>query len=372
MKMKHSGTMKAVLADDLKKSMEFVRVYAADITNKKETSRLVKQLGEIFPLTRLPHMKRVRCLKENEEKHLQIILCCVDQEEDLSSSPTLNEIFQKAPGFDQTGLGNLFSTRVARNQPKTRAQFEEAQSYWPTSFHEDLELTKLLNGTYFTKTEQERINLHMQMAVELADQGKKSGEVPIGVVIVNSDTSEVVASCYDLRNTASNPLYHAVMLCVDLVARSQGGGAWEIQDTPGFWWRKPHEVTNRLADLSSDTSIGSQPDKLQNDVGQPTLVRDVAESQSGQNNLKRKFNELDDSSYLCTNLDLYVTQEPCSMCAMALVHSRIHRVFYGVTHPDGALGSRYKIHCQPGLNHHFQVFRGVLEEKCRKLYSEIT
>lgn len=38
--MKHSGTMKAVLADDLKKSMEFVRVYAADITNKKETSRL--------------------------------------------------------------------------------------------------------------------------------------------------------------------------------------------------------------------------------------------------------------------------------------------------------------------------------------------
>lgn len=54
-------------------------------------------------------------------------------------------------------------------------------------------------------------------------------KVPIGAVIVNSDTSEVVASCYDLRNTDSNPLYHAVMLCVDLVAHSQGGGAWKIQ-----------------------------------------------------------------------------------------------------------------------------------------------
>ena len=56
-------------------------------------------------------------------------------------------------------------------------------------------------------------------------------------------------------------------------------------------------------------------------------------------------------------------------CAMALVHSRIRRVFYGCTDiVTGALGSRYKIHTQVGLNHHFEVFRGVLEEKCRTVF----
>ena len=56
-------------------------------------------------------------------------------------------------------------------------------------------------------------------------------------------------------------------------------------------------------------------------------------------------------------------------CAMALVHSRIRRVFYGCTDSvTGALGSRYKIHTQVGLNHHFEVFRGALEEKCRTVF----
>lgn len=42
---------------------------------------------------------------------------------------------------------------------------------------------------------------------------------------------------------------------------------------------------------------------------------------------------------------------------MALVHSRIGRVFYRNNDCIGALGSQYKIHCQAGLNHHFAVFK---------------
>lgn len=42
---------------------------------------------------------------------------------------------------------------------------------------------------------------------------------------------------------------------------------------------------------------------------------------------------------------------------MALVHSRIRRVFYGCSNfMDGGLGSHFKIHVQAGLNHHFEVF----------------
>ena len=46
---------------------------------------------------------------------------------------------------------------------------------------------------------------------------------------------------------------------------------------------------------------------------------------------------------------------------MALVHSRIGRVFYGYSDPvGGGLGSKYKIHCHQKINHHFEVFRGML------------
>ncbi|CCW70690.1 unnamed protein product [Phytomonas sp. Hart1] len=61
--------------------------------------------------------------------------------------------------------------------------------------------------------------------------------------------------------------------------------------------------------------------------------------------------------YLATNLDLYVSHEPCTMCSMALVHSRIARVFYCFPNKvDGGLGSVHAIHGIASLNHHFRVY----------------
>ena len=64
--------------------------------------------------------------------------------------------------------------------------------------------------------------------------------------------------------------------------------------------------------------------------------------------------------YLCTGYDCYTVHEPCAMCAMALVHTRISRVIYCV--PDlqhGALGGSFRLHGQKSLNHHYQVYRFV-------------
>lgn len=81
------------------------------------------------------------------------------------------------------------------------------------------------------------------------------------------------------------------------------------------------------------------------------LVRDQGRSDS------RRGADGSSKPYLCTGFDCYVVREPCVMCAMALVHSRVRRVIYSVPDPEhGALGSALKLHGQKSLNHHYSVY----------------
>lgn len=68
---------------------------------------------------------------------------------------------------------------------------------------------------------------------------------------------------------------------------------------------------------------------------------------------------------------IYVTLEPCSMCAGAIVLARIARVFYGARDPKaGAAGSVLDVLGEPALNHNPEVTGGVLAEECAALLSE--
>ena len=70
------------------------------------------------------------------------------------------------------------------------------------------------------------------------------------------------------------------------------------------------------------------------------------------------------------NCDLYVTLEPCSMCAGAIINARIKRVVYGASDEKyGACGSVCDLFSM-GFNHHPQVEKGVREEECRALMQE--
>lgn len=68
---------------------------------------------------------------------------------------------------------------------------------------------------------------------------------------------------------------------------------------------------------------------------------------------------------------IYVTLEPCPMCAGALVNSRIARLVYGAPDPKaGACGTLYNIVQDPRLNHRLPVTAGVLEKDCAELLRE--
>src|SRR6187200_3279595 len=66
-----------------------------------------------------------------------------------------------------------------------------------------------------------------------------------------------------------------------------------------------------------------------------------------------------------TDCDLYVTKEPCAMCAGAIVHVRLRRLIFGCADPrSGAAGGTINLLQLPGLNHHCEITAGVLAQEC--------
>jgi len=76
-------------------------------------------------------------------------------------------------------------------------------------------------------------------------------------------------------------------------------------------------------------------------------------------------------NYRLLDTTLYVTLEPCVMCAGAMVHSRITRLVYGAKdEKTGAAGSLLDVIGHPGMNHQIQIDCGVLAEQCAGMLSD--
>ncbi len=76
-------------------------------------------------------------------------------------------------------------------------------------------------------------------------------------------------------------------------------------------------------------------------------------------------------NYRLAGCALYVTLEPCAMCAGAIMHARIERLVYGAADPkSGACGSIIDLFSEGRLNHHAGVARGVLAEEAGKLLKD--
>lgn len=72
-----------------------------------------------------------------------------------------------------------------------------------------------------------------------------------------------------------------------------------------------------------------------------------------------------------TDCDLYVTKEPCPMCAGAIVHARLRRVIFGCPDPKcGGAGGLLNILQMPELNHRSEITSGVLADECLGLIRE--
>lgn len=76
-------------------------------------------------------------------------------------------------------------------------------------------------------------------------------------------------------------------------------------------------------------------------------------------------------NYRLTETDMYVTIEPCAMCAGAMVWARVKNLYIGAKDPKaGACGSVFNIGNSKKLNHRIEIHHGVLETECRKIIQD--
>lgn len=316
-----------VLSDLQSQDIELIEAFAAPITNKKETSRIIAELNSLYPLNGLQHLKRVRaCKDKGSQNPLEVLLCLVSEAPDIKA--VSKDSLLPSRGAKWEGLGEPFVVKIPARPPLTRPQFELASQHWSTAFHENKHVTVALRGELFSTKEKAKMHTYMTSALTAAQAAKELGMEAVGAVVVDPEVDRIIAVGHDCRR--DHPLHHAVMVCIDLVARSQGGGNYCFDRYTACQFSLPKAAKNQ--EMSNQSEGAAEP-------------------------------------YICTGYDLYVTREPCVMCAMALVHSRIGRVFYGTTSVDGALGTRFKIHTQRDLNHHFEVYKGILSKQCGELIS---
>lgn len=113
------------------------------------------------------------------------------------------------------------------------------------------------------------------------------------------------------------------------------------------------------------------------------IVKDGEVIASGRNMREKKNNALHHAEIIAidrackktgawrlNDCTLYVTMEPCPMCAGAIVNSRIKRVVFGCYDKKaGALGTVFNLHDYP-LNHKYEVEGGILEKECALILSD--
>ena len=138
----------------------------------------------------------------------------------------------------------------------------------------------------------------MRIALKEAYKAAEDGDVPVGAILVQNATGEVLARGRNTREVMMTALGHAEINVISGACAALGN--WRLED--------------------------------------------------------------------CT---LYVTLEPCPMCAGAILHARIPRIVCGAMDPvAGAMGSIWAIHRHPIENKHVKLESGCLEEECKALLQD--
>ncbi|KAK9447104.1 cytidine deaminase-like protein [Limtongia smithiae] len=297
--------------------LELLDVWVTSIP-AKFAATVVSHLKQALPTDphSLVHLRRVvkpsdlgDSPKDGASNKLSLLICSCD----ALSEDLLRKCLEplRSLGSDPANpLEFELSIKQAAQYPApTKEQSQEwSNRTWPIMWRGNPNLVQ----TKLPEDEQELLNIQITKLVSLANQAHIEGELPIATIIFNPETRALVASAIDNRISSGNILAHSIMTCVANVATD--------------------ELRRREMQATSSGSPSSEEPAQQ--------------------------------SYLCHNLHVITTHEPCAMCSMALVHSRIARLVYikpmsGTGGIDRHSGAGYGIHWNKQLNWRFEAWRWI-------------
>lgn len=332
--MNYDFKIETVLEDELYTTPPLMKVLVAKVIGTKQ------DIPKIFRLTKnlvsnaeLKHLRRIRDLENGD---MECIICKLDTSDDIQD---ISKKFE-----EQFALENLFtnyhSQLVPSKAPRTEHQWAACTKLWPCKYAKSNYLIQCIEGTVFDSAERLVLKIIVDNLIEhfraLSANTYKSCAVIFRfdkVYGVGLTSSKVIEG---------NPTKHSPMLAIDSVAKNVGAGHWRHTN---------FDAAYGLAEKIQQ-QLGRHHHELQRHKMDPKFL-----------------------PYLCTNYDIIVTEEPCMMCTMGLVQSRIRRLFYfdsrsidssmnmGQTcFPDGAI-EQFLVHRDKNLNHRFEAWRIKLEAK---------
>lgn len=284
-------------------------------------------------------------------------------------------------------LGRPYLVQVPSSPPLTRRQYIDWSTYWPINARFNQRERKRV----WSAEEVDWVIEGLREALSLARSSRLSGELGLGAVArppmeeywqerTGSGGSAPPRSgvrAIDTRKSTGHPLAHSTMNVIEGISAAERRRRWMIdaekqrrgeadQSLPS-----DQDLEQDLQQLSSHFGGGKgytleNPMIRSNDErGQCAGVTPDDMLQGQKDGKARWPRRLPTSTalkngqdYLLTGMDLFLSHEPDALCAMALVHSRVRRVFLVCMQPDeGALESHYGIHGFKGLNHRFEVWK---------------
>jgi tRNA-specific adenosine deaminase 3 len=392
-----SWTARPILGSEFTETLPLQEVYVGILKQRKDISLAIQSISAVLP--GFAHLKR--CF--NGKLLLAPLRAEKSRDEDRDDSldeDQLKEQLQKA-GFEVSLLENGFQlAKVPARPARTKSQAREASKIWPLNFHPDPKIESLIDGSLFSEDHLLAIEGIMSLVIKAAKLEAVGDERCTGAaVIIDPEDGRILT--VSAARMDQHPMWHAAMLVVDLVAKLHGGGAWRLSDDAARERTDIIQDEDEISDeepTESNGAIGEQnprtrlrrikrsyqeetplcyPESLRTSLSFPVQTSlDVQVARKGRRNghqsKQKESSTKKCGPYLCTGYWVFLLMEPCPLCAMALLHSRIARIFYGTANPSaGVLGSRAMLHTMPGLNHRYHVWSGILEQECRQAVEEV-